>query len=42
LDIITDQGKQKITADKNGVVITSATLPMIDPDMYYLKKVIYE
>jgi hypothetical protein len=29
-------------ADKNGTVVTSATLPMIDPDMYYLKKVIYE
>jgi hypothetical protein len=42
IDVITDKGSQKIMADKKGVVITSATLPMIDPDMYYLKKVIYE
>jgi aminopeptidase N len=42
LDVTTDQGKQKITADKKGVIVTSTTLPMIDSDMYYLKKVIYE
>lgn len=42
LDILTDKGKQKIMTDKNGVTITSTTLPTIDPDMYYLKKVTYE
>ncbi|HLK29399.1 MAG TPA: M1 family metallopeptidase [Puia sp.] len=42
LDISTSSGTQKLIVDKKGVEITSATLPEIDPDMYYLKKVIFE
>lgn len=42
LDIATENGKQKVMADKKGVVITSAILPVVDPDVFYLKRVIYE
>lgn len=42
LDIVTDKGKQKIMTGETGTEISSTTMPIIDPDMYYLKKVIYE
>ncbi len=42
LDITTENGKQKIMADKKGVAITSTVLPVVDPDAFYLKRVIYE
>jgi aminopeptidase N len=42
LDILTSSGTQKLIVDKKGVEITSSILPEIDPDMYYLKKVISE
>lgn len=42
LDIKTNNGIQKLMVDKKGVKITSSSVPEIDPDMYYLKKVIIE
>lgn len=42
VDIITDSGKKKMMIDSKGVKITSKTFPRIDPDVFYLKKVIYE
>lgn len=42
IDIITDGGTKRYIVDKNGVTISSKTLPMIDTDTYYIKKVIIE
>ena len=42
LDIVTDDGAKRIYINKKGVGITSNSLPQIDPDMYYLKKVVIE
>jgi aminopeptidase N len=42
IDIVTEKGVQKITLSKKPIVITSDILPQIDPDMYYLKKIIIE
>ncbi len=42
LEIRTDSGVQKITVSKKPQPVTSKTLPIIDPDVYYLKKVIVE
>lgn len=42
VDIITDKGKQRIMVDKKGVEVFSKTPIQIDPNGYYLKKVITE
>ena len=42
VEIVTDKGSQRVMVDKKGVVISSATMPMVDPRVFYLKKVIYE
>lgn len=42
LDIVTDKGTQRMMIDKKGITIKSSSMPVIDPDMYYLKKVIME
>jgi aminopeptidase N len=42
MEVSTDAGVRKIILGKDPVVITSATLPLIDPKVYYLKKVILE
>jgi aminopeptidase N len=42
MDIVSDQGTQRIFLNKKGAEIKSATLPQIDPDMFYFKKVIFE
>lgn len=42
LDIITDKGSQKIIVDKKGVIVHSLVLPRVDPDSYYLKRLIIE
>ena len=42
VEILTEKGIEKIIVDKEGVVIKSDVLPQIDPDSYYLKKVIIE
>ena len=40
VQIVTDSGKQTINLNKKGLLVKSSTLPVIDPDMYYLTKVI--
>jgi aminopeptidase N len=42
IEIQTDSGIQKVILDKKGLKIKSATMPIIDPKVYYLKKVTYE
>ncbi|HEV9036172.1 MAG TPA: M1 family metallopeptidase [Puia sp.] len=42
LEIVTDKGSQRVMVDKKGVVINSQSLPLVDPRVFYLKKVIYE
>ena len=42
VEIVTDKGSQRVMVDKKGVVVNSATLPLVDPRVFYLKKVIYE
>lgn len=42
IDVVTDEGKKRMMLNKKPVNINSKTLPRIDPDYYYLKKVIYE
>jgi aminopeptidase N len=40
--VVTDAGRQTITLTKKPQTITSKTLPVIDPDVNYLKKVVIE
>ncbi len=42
MEITTDEGTKKINIDKKGLVITSKTMPLVDPGIFYLKKVILE
>jgi aminopeptidase N len=42
MEIKTDNGVSKMTVDKKGITIESASLPVIDPTVYYLKRVTYE
>jgi len=42
LDITTDAGTERKMVGKKEIMITSKTLPVIDPKYFYLKKVIYE
>jgi len=42
LDITTDAGAKRVMVDNKGVRIDSKTLPVIDPDVFYIKKVIIE
>ncbi len=42
LIIITSEGRKNIIVNKNGTAIKSTTLPVIDPDTYYLTKIIME
>jgi aminopeptidase N len=42
IEIVTSAGKQKMKIGKTAVTVTSTTLPVIDPDVFYLKKVIIE
>ncbi|GAB3934722.1 M1 family metallopeptidase [Mucilaginibacter myungsuensis] len=39
VDITTDSGTQKVVLSKTPTVITSKTMPVIDKDAYYLKKI---
>jgi aminopeptidase N len=41
-EVVTDKGTQKVTLNKNPITLESTTLPMVDPNVYYLKKVIVE
>lgn len=42
IDIQTDAGTKRVTLSKEGITINSATTPVIDPEVFYLKRVIYE
>jgi hypothetical protein len=42
LDIATNNGLKKAMVDKKGIIVNSSTLPVIDPDMFYLTKIIIE
>ena len=42
VDVVTDKGKQRIILGKEPITIKSTTTPQIDPDDYYLKRVIFE
>ena len=42
LDITTDTGTKRMMVDTKGIVIDSKTVPVIDPNMFYLKRVILE
>jgi hypothetical protein len=42
MDVETDSGTERIMLNKKGVVLNSTTLPQVDPEMFYLKKVVLE
>jgi hypothetical protein len=42
LEVVTKDGSKMMTLNKTGTAIESTTMPVIDPKVYYLKKVIYE
>lgn len=42
VNIVTDAGMQRLVVDKKGITITSKTPLQIDPDIFYLKKLIVE
>jgi hypothetical protein len=42
IEVVTSSGSQKIKLDKKKTILTSTTLPIIDPNVFYLKKVILE
>lgn len=42
LDIVTSEGRKKWTIGRTATVISSKTAPVIDPDVFYLKKLIIE
>jgi aminopeptidase N len=42
LEIVTDSGTQRMTVNKTGLRVTNSIWPVIDPKVYYLKKVIFE
>jgi aminopeptidase N len=42
IEVVTSAGKQKLNISKEPQIISSTTVPAIDPDVYYLKKVILE
>jgi aminopeptidase N len=42
LQINTSNGLQSVKVSKKGVMVISSTLPVIDPNMYYLTKIIIE
>jgi aminopeptidase N len=42
MDIVTEKGIQKMTLSKKPITVSSDIFPQVDPDMYYLKKIIIE
>lgn len=42
IDIKTDKGVERIMLDAKGITVESSTTPVIDPDVFYFKKVILE
>jgi aminopeptidase N len=42
VSFVTDKGAQQVMLNKNGVIVLSKETPLVDPDQYYLKRVIIE
>jgi aminopeptidase N len=42
VEVQTSAGRQKMMLSKKGVPVKSESMPLIDPDGYYLKRVVYE
>jgi hypothetical protein len=42
LKVITNSGEQTIRVGKKPVLVKSTTLPIIDPDKYYLTRIVFE
>ncbi|MFI5188387.1 MAG: M1 family aminopeptidase, partial [Chitinophagales bacterium] len=42
LDVVTDRGKKRLMIDRKGILVQSSVPPGVDPDCYYLKRVISE
>jgi aminopeptidase N len=42
IEVITDKGSKKITLTKEGIELESESMPIVDPKVYYLKRVAYE
>jgi len=42
LQIITSNGTQRMMVDKKGIIVRSATLPVVDNDIDYLTKIVME
>jgi aminopeptidase N len=42
LDVQTSSGRQRMTVDEKGITVKSESTPVVDPDVYYLKRVILE
>lgn len=42
IEVQTSSGKEKITLSKTPVMVNSLSFPLLDPDIYYLKKIIAE
>jgi len=41
-DIVTDKGSQRIMLGAKEIVVSSNVPPLVDPDLYYIKKVLWE
>ncbi|PLW91064.1 MAG: peptidase M1 [Mucilaginibacter sp.] len=42
VDVVTDEGKHRLMISPQGQTVSSKTIPAIDPDSWYLKKVVLE
>lgn len=42
IDITTEAGTKRVTIDSKGIQVNSKTMPIVDADTYYLKKLIIE
>jgi len=42
IDVTTDAGTKRMIVGSQGLTVSSKTPPVIDGDMYYLKKIINE
>ena len=42
LDVETTSGRERMTVDEKGITVKSESTPVVDPDVYYLKRVILE
>jgi hypothetical protein len=42
VNIVTDEGMQRLVVDKKGITVNSKTMLQVDPDVFYFKKLILE